>query len=147
MHADARLACPLQVFFRVEEEARADALPLALDMDLLSAAALLHDIARAEPDHAKTGAQYLRELGYEDAAYIVAQHHDHDGAILNEAAILYLADKCVMEDRVVPLAERFEKSEAKCLTDEARAAHERRQRSAEALQKRVNALCGREIVI
>ena len=31
--------------------------------------------------------------------------------------------------------------------DEARAAHERRQRSAETLQKRVNALCGREIVI
>ena len=133
----------------VEREARriCDALPLALDADLLSAAALLHDVARAEPDHARTAARWLRELGYEDAAYIVGQHHDHESAILNEGAILYLADKCVLEDQVVPLAERFAMSEAKCLTDEAREAHARRQHSAEALREQINALCGREVVI
>ena len=133
----------------VEREARriCDALPLALDADLLSAAALLHDVARAEPDHARTAARWLRELGYDDAAYIVAQHHDHDSAILNEGAILFLADKCVLEDQVVPLAERFALSEAKCLTDEAREAHARRRAAAERLREEVNALCGREVVI
>ena len=132
----------------VEREARriAEALPLALDVDLLSAAALLHDVARAEPEHAKTAARFLRELGYDDAAYIVSQHHDHDSAILNEGAILYLADKCVLEDRVVPLAERFEKSEAKCLTEEAKEAHARRQEAAERLRDEVNALCQTEVV-
>lgn len=133
----------------VEREARriAESLPLALDIDLLSAAALLHDVARAEPDHAKTAARWLHELGYDDAAYVVAQHHDHDGAILNEGAVLYLADKCVLEDQVVPLAERFAMSEAKCLTDEAREAHTRRFAAAERLRAEVNALCGREVVI
>ena len=132
----------------VEREARriCDALPLALDADLLSAAALLHDVARAEPDHAKTAARWLRELGYESAAYIVGQHHDHDSAILNEGAILYLADKCVLEDRVVPLAERFAESEAKCLTEEAKAAHARRYAAAERLREEVNAMCQTEVV-
>ena len=133
----------------VEREARriADALPIALDVDLLSAAALLHDVARAESHHAQTGARWLRELGYEDAAYIVSQHNDHDSAILNEGAVLFLADKCVLADQVVPLAERFAASEAKCLTEEAKEAHTRRLHSAETLREQVNALCGREIVI
>ena len=132
----------------VEREARriADALPLALDLELLSAAALLHDVARAEPDHARVAAAYLRELGYGDAAYIVAQHHDHDGSILNEAGILYLADKCVLEDQVVPLAERFAASEGKCLTEEAKEAHARRYAAAERLREEVNALCQTEVV-
>lgn len=132
----------------VEREARriCDALPLALDANLLSAAALLHDVARAEPNHARTAARWLRELGYEDAAYIVQQHHDHDSAILNEGAILYLADKCVLEDRVVPFAERFAESEERCLTDEAKEAHARRREAAERLRDEVNALCRTEVV-
>ena len=132
----------------VEKEARriADALPLALDAELLSAAALLHDVARAEPEHAKTGARWLRELGYDEASWIVAQHHDHSGAVLNEGAILYLADKCVLADQVVPLAERFAASEAKCLTEEAKDAHARRLAAAERLRDEINDLCQTEVV-
>ena len=132
----------------VEKEARriARALPLALDESLLSAAALLHDVARAEPQHAQTGAAWLRELGYPDAARLVGQHHDRDGTTVDEAAILYLADKCVAEDRVVPLAERFEISEAKCLTEEAKDAHARRYAAAENLRAQVNAMCETEVV-
>ena len=125
----------------------AEALPVRLDRELLESAALLHDVARTQPHHAQTGARWLRELGYEDAAYIVGQHHDHDCAILNEGAILYLADKCVLEDQVVPLEERFAASEAKCLTEEAKEAHARRRHSAETLREQINALCGREIII
>ena len=140
---------PIEAHCRaVEREARriADALPLALDVDLLSAAALLHDVARAESHHAQTGARWLRELGYESAAYIVSQHHDHDSAILNEGAVLFLADKCVLEDQVVPLAERFAVSEEKCLTEEAKEAHARRLHAAERLRDEVNALCRMEVV-
>ena len=88
----------------------------------------------------------VRVHKYEDAAYIVAQHHDHDSAILNEGAVLYLADKCVLADQVVPLAERFAASEEKCLTEEAKEAHARRLHAAERLRDEVNALCRMEVV-
>ena len=132
----------------VAKEARrlAELLPLELDTELLVSAALLHDVARAEPRHAETGAAWLHELGYEDAARLVEQHHDHEGTTPDEAAILFLADKCVMADRTVPLAERFQKSEAKCLTEAAHAAHARRFAAAERLRAQVNALCETEVV-
>ena len=124
----------------------ADRLPLSVDRELLVSAALLHDLARAEPRHAETGAAWLRDLGFEDAARLVERHHDHDGTTLDEAAILFLADKCVLEDRVVPLAERFSKSEAKCLTDNAKEAHARRLAAAKRLRDEINALCQTEVV-
>ena len=132
----------------VAQEARrlAERLPADLDTELLVSAALLHDVARTEWDHAGTGAAWMRDLGDEEAAAIIERHHDHDGTTLDEAAILFLADKCVMEDRVVPLAERFSVSEAKCLTEDARAAHARRLEAAERLRARVNALCNMEVV-
>ena len=124
----------------------AEALPVRLDRELLESAALLHDVARAQPDHAAAAAAYLRDLGYDRAADLVALHHDQDGATLDEAAILFLADKCVAEDRVVPLAERFEKSAEKCRTDDARAAHARRFAAARALKTKINTLCQREVI-
>ena len=42
-----------------------------LNRSLLSAAALLHDICRTEPNHAFAGAQKLRDLGYPEIADIV----------------------------------------------------------------------------
>lgn len=124
----------------------AENLPLELDRELLASAALLHDAARAEQHHAETGAAWLRDLGYWAAAEIIEQHHDIHGTTLNEAAILYLADKCVLEDRVIPLAERFTASEAKCRTEEAKKAHARRQKAAERLREEVNTLCQTEVV-
>ena len=124
----------------------AERLPMKLDTALLVSAALLHDVARAEQHHAETGAAWLRDLGYSAAAEIIEQHHDFAGTTLNEAAILYLADKCVLEDRVIPLAERFTASEAKCRTEEAKKAHARRQKAAERLREEVNTLCQTEVV-
>ena len=124
----------------------ADALPAALDRDLLESAALLHDVARAEDRHAETAAAWLRELGYGRAAALIGLHHDHDGQTLDEAAILFLADKCVTEDRVVPLETRFENSASRCRTEEARAAHARRYAAARALKMSINELCRTEVV-
>ena len=124
----------------------ARALPSELDEELLVSAALLHDVARAEPDHARVGAAWLRELGYANAAACVERHHDCCGEAIDEAAVLFLADKCVREDRHVTLAERFAGSEARCLSPEARAAHAARLEAALRLRDEINALCGRTLV-
>lgn len=124
----------------------AEALPLPLDRELLESAALLHDIARGESDHARLGAAWLRELGYERAAEAVELHHDRESGELDEAAVLFLADKCVKEDRRVGLEERFAASLDRCTTEEARAAFARRLAAARELKKAINRCCGREVV-
>ena len=124
----------------------ADALPVKLDRDLLESAALLHDVARGEKDHARLGAAWLRELGYPEAAALVERHHDLHSAEPDEAAVLYLADKCVRENQRVPLEERFAESARRCTTPEAVAAHARRRETAIRLRDQVNALCGRVLV-
>ncbi len=124
----------------------AEALPLALDRALLESAALLHDLARAEKDHARLGAAWLRELGYPAAAALVERHHEPGGDALDEAAVLYLADKCVREDRRVGIGERFAESEKRCRTPEAKAAHARRLAYALRLREEVNTRCGYTVV-
>ena len=124
----------------------AEALPLPLELPLLESAALLHDVARKEKDHARLGAMWLRELGYEMAAAIVAQHHDWRDDAVNEAAVLYLADKCVREDRRVTIEERFAASAERCKTPEARAAHSERLEAALRLRDMINEICGKTLV-
>ena len=124
----------------------AQALPTARDAELLCAAALLHDAARGEARHAELGAAWLRELGYAEAAALVKQHHDLKSTEPDEAAILFLADKLVREDRRVGLEERFAASERRCVTPEAKAAHARRLAAARELREKINTCCGREVV-
>ncbi len=124
----------------------AQALPLALDEALLESAALLHDVARAEKDHARLGAAWLRELGYGEAAALVEGHHDPDPGALDEAAILFLADKCVREDRPVTIEERFARSAARCQTPEAIAAHAARLSEALRLREEINRICGHTVI-
>ena len=107
------------------------------DAGLIYRAALLHDIARSKKDHARIGAEWIRMLGYEPEAELIAQHHDPQPDLSMEAAILYLADKMVAEDREVSIKERFAKSREKCTTPEAIAAHERRYQQAIEIHKRV----------
>lgn len=84
---------------------------LKLDAGLTQAAGLLHDMAKGRPDHAHLGARLLRGLGYPKVAKIVASHTDivfEEGSSLNEAAVVYLADKLVKHDRMVSINERFQ---------------------------------------
>lgn len=124
----------------------AGALPLPLDKALLESAALLHDIARAQPCHGALGGRWLRELGYDRAAELVESHHDLKIGSLDEKAILYIADKCVREDRQVSLKERFEGSAARCKDREALEAHRRRYEAALKLKEEINRLSGQEII-
>jgi putative nucleotidyltransferase with HDIG domain len=79
------------------------------DPNLVRAASLLHDIVKGQPAHAAAGAAIVAELGFPEVADIIGQHMDidFDGSSPTEAAIVFLADKLVQEDRRVPLEERF----------------------------------------
>ncbi|WP_031513708.1 DVU_1551 family NTP transferase [Desulfofalx alkaliphila] len=84
-----------------------------LDLALVASAALLHDIAKGEKNHAHLGAKRLCQLGYPAVAEIVAKHMDivMDGQVtIDEAAVVYLADKLVKRDKAVTLEQRFKHS-------------------------------------
>ena len=81
-----------------------------LDLPLLEAAGLLHDVARKAPDHARAGARLLQAAGFGAVADLVASHMDLDfdcHSRLSAEAVLYLADKLVCGDQLVFLMERF----------------------------------------
>ena len=117
---------------------------IALDRGAVHAAALLHDIAKGEPDHAAVGGLWLKELGFGPLAEIVRQHTEPDSDALNEAGLVFLADKLVRGAARVTLQERFGASLAKCKTPEAQAAHARRFALARALNEKIEGLCGAE---
>lgn len=88
----------------------------AIDLGLVEAASLLHDLTKTEclktkEDHAQTGSQQLKRMGYERVGEVVAQHiwlaSEGDPACVSEAEIVNYADKRVMHDRIVSLEERF----------------------------------------
>ena len=124
----------------------AEALPLPMDRNALCCAALLHDVARSEKNHAEAGALWVKTLGYEKEAEIIRQHHDLASDTVDEAAILYISDKCIQETEPVSIEERFAKSAAKCVGREAQEAHERRYQKALALQNQINSLCKQAIL-
>lgn len=82
---------------------------IAIDLNLVLAASLLHDIAKGQPGHAETGAALVEGLGYPVVANVIRQHRSmtFDGATPNEAAVVFLADKLVSKDRRVSLEERY----------------------------------------
>jgi CTP:molybdopterin cytidylyltransferase MocA len=119
---------------------------LHLDEALVQAAGLLHDLAKGAPDHARAGARLLRRLGHFRVAAAVATHMDIErsgGLPLDEAAVLYLADKIVCGDHVVSVEERFLAARAKVGEGAlASAALERRRQDALAIAASVERLLG-----
>lgn len=90
---------------------------LDIDINTLSAAAWLHDIARREKDHANVGAANIRAMGYATIGDIIATHMDIDvnmKALLTANELLFLADKLVDEDEVCGFEKRFAKAYKKC---------------------------------
>ena len=83
---------------------------IKMDPLLARAGGLLHDLAKGKPDHAAAGAQLLRDLEFDNVSDVVAAHTDctFTGHKLDEAAIVYLADKLVSGERVVGLERRFD---------------------------------------
>lgn len=76
-----------------------------IDLHLLDRAARLHDIKKRSPDHAHSGAVFLRSFGFDGLAAVVAHHQDPSGTSVEEE-VLSLADKLVRGDVVVSLDQR-----------------------------------------
>ncbi|MDR3542181.1 MAG: NTP transferase domain-containing protein [Desulfosporosinus sp.] len=80
----------------------------SINLELIRAAALLHDLAKGESQHALVGASML--VNYPEVAEIVAEHTDiclNPDRPLTEKEIVYLADKLVIGDQIVSLQARF----------------------------------------
>lgn len=81
---------------------------LWLDVPLVRAAALLHDIAKGQPHHAAAGAALIAQWGFPRVARVVASHMAlATPATLDESAVVFLADKLVRGEDRVSLADRF----------------------------------------
>ncbi|MDR3566388.1 MAG: HD domain-containing protein [Syntrophobacteraceae bacterium] len=91
---------------------RLKAAGLPLDLPLVKAGGVLHDIAKGlHPDHSAAGAELLEQMGCRRVARIVASHTDIEpkrSQPPDESDVVYLADKLVKCDRLVSLEERFE---------------------------------------
>jgi len=77
--------------------------PPLFDIHLIEAAALLHDMARKEPNHAIKGAEILRAMGFGEVADMVSEHMDlrtSPDIALNEKEILFFADKLIAGDQL-----------------------------------------------
>jgi len=90
---------------------------IRLDLQLVEAAALLHDIAKERSlctgeRHDQLGAAMLVEFGYPSVAAIVGDHVSLDASHLKgpitESLLVNYADKRVKHDRIVTLADRFD---------------------------------------
>jgi len=83
---------------------------MRLNMDLVQAGALLHDLAKGRPDHAVLGASILRAMDFLRVAEIVGAHTDlqFSRSTLDERAIVYLADKLVRGEDLVTITQRFQ---------------------------------------
>jgi len=73
----------------------------SLNMDLIKAGALLHDIKRKETHHARAGHQLLWALGFPAVAEIAGDHMTlSPKPVLTEKQIVYFADKLCRGDRL-----------------------------------------------
>jgi uncharacterized protein len=101
-----------------------------VDMKLVEAGALLHDIGRSKVhgiEHGRVGGEMLRELGYPDSLARIAETHVLCGVLNNnerelsatggqnssparlEEKIVCYADKTTLENKKTTLAKRFGK--------------------------------------
>jgi len=136
-----------QVAARLGRELNQDG--CTLDIPLLTAAGLLHDIAKGKPDHAAAGARLLRNLGFDAVGELVASHMDisiSKGDEISVCEVLYLADKLLRGERLLPLAERFRyKLERYADEPVILAKVSTRLKNAQAIQKRIESKLARSL--
>lgn len=121
-----------------------------LDRRLINAGGLLHDLAKGRPHHAQAGAAHLRSLGFARVAAIVEAHMDLDFSRgqLDEAALVFLADKLIRGTTPVSLEERFATALDRFRDDPAAlAAARRRLATAQSVAGAVEAKLGHPLAI
>ncbi len=120
-----------------------------LNLDLILAGALLHDLAKGRPDHARAGAEMLREYSWPEVAMIVGAHIDlpvSEDEPVTEAEVVHLADKVVRGVSLVSLEKRFAPVMERYAGDpEASKAITRRLNLARIMARRFERMAGRSI--
>jgi molybdenum cofactor cytidylyltransferase len=86
-----------------------------LDKTLAHSAALLHDVAKRSRQHADTGRRLLHGIGLRAVGDIAGCHMDLPASELStptptEAQVLYLADKVVLDEKIVTLSDRADRT-------------------------------------
>lgn len=83
-----------------------------LDLELIEATCLIHDIARVEDKHWEVGAKIAADAGYDQEAEIINLHMFYNSNLLiehlKEIDIICLSDRMVKEDEYVGLEKRMQ---------------------------------------
>jgi CTP:molybdopterin cytidylyltransferase MocA len=119
-----------------------------IDVPLVWAAAVLHDIAKRQPRHDEAGGQALRRMGFDRVGDIVAVHTDlaADAEVSLEARVVYLADKLVSGEKLVSLEERYSIfGRPFPVTPEVEEVIGRRRQRAEAVKRQLEEMLGRPL--
>jgi len=141
--------CSMVAVIAKELAARLNQAGAGLDKNLIMAGALLHDLARSEPDHAQAGARLLEARGYPLVAAVVGAHMDieaDESHPLTEAEVVFLADKMVKGKYIVSVKDRFAAALKKYQGDpQACAAVAKRLRQAELIMLKIEKIIGRPV--
>ncbi|MDD5039336.1 MAG: NTP transferase domain-containing protein, partial [Dehalococcoidales bacterium] len=117
-----------------------------IDLGIVRAAASLHDIAKEQPNHDVAGGEVLRSAGFSRVGNIVAVHTDLSGGEIEpslDAKIVYLADKLVVDEKIVSLDERYQLSRERLSANpELKDIIARRKQHAMEVKQEIEALCG-----
>lgn len=83
-----------------------------LDLELILAAGLLHDVLRVQDKHWEAGADLAQSMGYDSEADIIRVHMTYSPfsplAQVTETDMVCLGDRLVKEDRYVGIDERID---------------------------------------
>lgn len=83
-----------------------------LNLELIMAAGMLHDIARVEDEHWEVGADYLQNLGYIQESEIIRVHMTYSPFSelknVTETDMVCLGDRLVKEDEYVGIDSRMQ---------------------------------------
>lgn len=112
------------------------------------AASLLHDIAKGERDHGRKGSELVARLGYPEVARIMATHMalgPGQEDQVDEATIVYLADKLVSGSRVVTLEEKLRDRLDRLGDEAARQGARARMGQAMAVRRNIEGILGLKI--
>lgn len=117
-----------------------------VNVDLIEACGYLHDIGKGEKKHARFGAQLLKKMGYPNIAGIIETHMAlpfGDERNITEKEVLYLADKLVYGEKMLPLDRRL-RSKLKQFSGrpEGKVAAENRIRTAMKIEKAIEKITG-----
>jgi len=122
-----------------------------LDVEMIFAAGLLHDLAKGKPSHDREASRILMDMGYPGVADMVGSHMNilfSPEKAVGGAEVVYVADKFVREDEFMSLEQRARDEIQKRGQDPmVRQAIEKRFHHAKMIRDRIESMIGRRISV